>query len=125
MTGQVKEDVLSRFGELGVYILDGKLYFNPRLLKRDEFLREAKTFRYLDVRKKTREIKVDRDCLGFTYCQVPVIYNLSDKRGVQVEFDQGPTLEFTDLHLDLPTSKKVFERTGEINRITVNINKWT
>ena len=124
MTGQVKEDVLSRFGELGVYIQDGKLYFNPRLLKRDEFLEEAKKFRYVDVRKKAREIQVDKDCLGFTYCQVPVIYRLAPNRGVKVEFDRGPALEFTDLHLDLSTSKKVFERTGEINKITVSVNKW-
>jgi hypothetical protein len=35
MTGQVKEDILSRFGELGVVVEDGKLIFSPGLLKKN------------------------------------------------------------------------------------------
>ena len=38
MTGQVKEDILSRFGELGVFVKEGRLFFNPCLLRKDEFL---------------------------------------------------------------------------------------
>ena len=34
MTGQVKEDILSSFGELGVFVKNGKLVFNPRLLRK-------------------------------------------------------------------------------------------
>jgi hypothetical protein len=37
MTGQVKEDILSRIGELGINVKDGKIIFNPRLLRRNEF----------------------------------------------------------------------------------------
>jgi hypothetical protein len=38
MTGQVKEDVLARWGELGVEVRDGRLGFAPTLLPRAEFL---------------------------------------------------------------------------------------
>ena len=38
MTGQVKEDILCRFGELGVFVKEGKLYFDPCLLRKEEFL---------------------------------------------------------------------------------------
>ena len=34
MTGQVKEDIISRFGELGVEVHDGCLFIRPRLLQR-------------------------------------------------------------------------------------------
>jgi hypothetical protein len=34
MTGQVKEDILSRFGELGVFVNEGCIHFNPCLLRR-------------------------------------------------------------------------------------------
>jgi hypothetical protein len=34
MTGQVKEDIISRFGELGVFVNLGKLYFYPCLLRK-------------------------------------------------------------------------------------------
>ena len=38
MTGQVKEDILCRFGELGVFVKEGKVGFNPKLLRRYEFV---------------------------------------------------------------------------------------
>ena len=44
MTGQVKEDILSRFGELGVFVKEGKLFFNPRLLRENEFLKDPSSF---------------------------------------------------------------------------------
>ena len=37
MTGQVKEDILSRFGELGVRVSDGTLGFDPTILHVNEF----------------------------------------------------------------------------------------
>jgi hypothetical protein len=123
MTGQVKEDVLSRFGELGVFVRDGKLMFNPRLLRKEEFLKDAGTFAYIDVNNETKEIEVAKDSLCFTYCQIPVIYKLSEKEGLKVVFNQGPDLEFSELNLDEAVTNKVFKRTGEINRIIVSIKK--
>lgn len=47
MTGQVKEDILSRFGELGVRVKDGKVSFRPTLLRDDEYLPDGTlTFSY-------------------------------------------------------------------------------
>ncbi|MFZ1290654.1 MAG: hypothetical protein WAR79_11225, partial [Melioribacteraceae bacterium] len=40
MTGQVKEDILTRIGELGVKMKDGKLVFEPHLLSKNEFLQK-------------------------------------------------------------------------------------
>ena len=37
MTGQVKEEVLSRFGELGLRVAGGAVHFDPRLLRACEF----------------------------------------------------------------------------------------
>jgi len=37
MTGQVKEDVLTRKGELGVKVVEGKLSFHPTLLNQNQF----------------------------------------------------------------------------------------
>ena len=38
MTGQVKEDIISRFGELGVFVEDGTLLFDPCMLRKEEFI---------------------------------------------------------------------------------------
>ena len=121
MTGQVKEDVLSRFGELGVFVSDGKLVFNPRLLRKEEFLKGPKTFTYVDIDKEVKEIEVPKDSLCFTYCQIPIVYHLADHQGLQVVLEDGKVLKSSNLSLDSETSKKVFERSGEIRQIIVSI----
>ena len=123
MTGQVKEDILSRFGELGVYVVDGKLLFNPRLLRIGEFLKKPKTFKYVDVNKDLKSIDLNEGSLCFTYCQIPIIYKLSDKEGLTIVFSEDSILEYNSLELDSQTSKKVFERTGEISQIIVSVKK--
>jgi hypothetical protein len=123
MTGQVKEDILSRFGELGVYVTDGKLFFNARLLRIGEFLKKSKKFTYIDISKEVKQIELEKDSLGFTYCQIPVIYKLSEKEGLTVQFSEDSVLEYDHLNLDVATSKKVFERTGEIKQIMVSVKK--
>ena len=40
MTGQVKEEILTRFGELGIRVSDGRVRFQPTLLRPQELLRE-------------------------------------------------------------------------------------
>lgn len=123
MTGQVKEDILSRFGELGVYVKQGKLLFNPRLLRRDEFLKEPKTFKYVNIYKELKQIELEKGSLCFTYCQIPIIYKLSENESLKVQFDQDRVLEFNNLNIDAQTSNKVFKRTGEISQIIVSIKK--
>ena len=123
MTGQVKEDILSRFGELGVFVKDGKLYFNPCLLRRDEFLTEPKTFNCIAISKEKLEIELQKGSLGFTYCQVPIIYEMSDKESLEVIYKNNSSTVFKTLSLDVKTSKLLFERTGDIVQINVQIKE--
>ena len=123
MTGQVKEDVLSRFGELGVFVKEGKLFFNPQLLRKEEFLNKPNTFKYNNINSQAKEISLEKDSLCFTYCQIPIIYKLANKEGLEVIFNEGSKVELNNLNLDLEISKKVFERTGEVNQIIVHLVK--
>ncbi|QNM86717.1 hypothetical protein H9W90_06260 [Polaribacter pectinis] len=123
MTGQVKEDVLCRFGEIGVFVKEGKLQFNPRLLRKEEFLKTSKDFNYVDVKGKSKSLTLDPETLSFTYCQVPVVYKLSDKNTIKVFFDDNSTQEVQGLKLDLEISKMIFERTGKIEKLIVSIIK--
>ena len=123
MTGQVKEDILCRFGELGVFVNNGNLSFNPRLLRREEFLKKPKTFKYSDLNKVVNQIQLEKDSLAFTYCQVPIVYKLTDKSGLKVEFTNQETIDSVSLNLDTNTSSKLFKRTGDIKLITVYIKK--
>ena len=123
MTGQVKEDILSRFGELGIFVTDEKLHFDPHLLRIDEFLKTPKTFKYVDINKEAKEINLEKGSLCFTYCQIPIIYELSEMNGLKVVFNNGSIVEFEKLNLDTETTQKVFKRNGEISQIYVSINK--
>ena len=123
MTGQVKEDILSRFGELGVYVNNGKLLFNARLLRNEEFLTESVMFKYTAIDKATKQIELAKNSLAFTYCQIPIIYKKADKEHLEVVYNNGLSAEFKNSSLDVETSKKVFSRTGEVNRIIVSVKK--
>jgi hypothetical protein len=123
MTGQVKEDVLSRIGELGVFVRAGKIIFNPRLLRASEFLKTPKTFEYTAISKEDKTIELIEGSLGFTYCQVPVIYKNTPVQGVKIFYVDGSVKELKDLILDESTSKLVFERTGTVAKIEVSVKK--
>lgn len=121
MTGQVKEDLLSRFGELGVVVKKGSLCFAPYLLKREEFMASPQQFEYLDRQAEKKKLSLPAKSLAFTCCQVPIVYKLGDKAGIVVHFKDGRSAELEEQCLDGKTSQEVFERTGEVVKITVQI----
>ncbi len=123
MTGQVKEDLLSRFGELGVFVKDAKVIFKPRLLKKSEFLDAPQVFEYININSENKQLNIDKNQLCYTYCQVPIIYNLSDDEKVEVIFNNGSNIIFNTLLLDKKTSTKIFDRSNEINYIKVSVIK--
>jgi hypothetical protein len=122
MTGQVKEDILSRFGELGVFVKQGQLYFYPFLLRREEFIAETKNFEYINLFKEKKNIPLQKDSLGFTYCQVPIIYQISKNNTLKVCFNDGSSKIYDGLTVDKTTSNHVFTRSGFVTQIIVNIN---
>jgi hypothetical protein len=123
MTGQVKEDVLSRFGELGVFVKEGCLHLAPLLLRKEEFLTESKSFHFVDVYSKQKTIELQDGSLGFTYCQTPIIYIIGDSNSIEVTYSNGTDAVFNSNKLDVQTSQKLFLRTGEIIKIKVTIDK--
>ncbi|EPR71210.1 hypothetical protein ADIWIN_3255 [Winogradskyella psychrotolerans RS-3] len=122
MTGQVKEDVLSRFGELGIFVSEGKLIFNPCLLRKREFFNEATSFNYTDVFKEKKTIEMVKGSLGFTYCQVPIVYQISEKDSLEISLKDGSIKIFESLKIDPATSAKIFMRTGEVTKIIAHIS---
>ena len=122
LTGQVKEDILSRFGELGVNVCEGKIHFEPKLLRREDFLRTADTFIYLDTSGAERKIKLLPGALAFTYCQVPVVYRLSKRSCLAIEFADRKRLVREVLNLDEKESRSIFERTGAVKSIVCGLN---
>jgi len=117
MTGQVKEEILIRFGELGVVIRGGQVSFRPRLLRRAEFLAEPSTFEPIALDGERLRIELDPGTLAFTLCQVPVVYRLGEERRLLVAETGGATHAVAGDTLDADRSADLFRRTGRIRRI--------
>ncbi len=123
MTGQVKEDFLARMGELGVLVKNGTVKFQPDLLKKEEFLKESKSFRYTDVNFQENELKLEKNMLCFTYCQIPVVYKLAEKDSIQVIYSEEKSIEIDGLKLTSEISNQIFSRTGAVSSILVSLNE--
>lgn len=122
MTGQVKEDILSRFGELGVFIREGRLCFDPCLLRKEEFIKQPETFEYVDVHSEQQQIPLETGSLCFTFCQAPVVYRIAEHDAIEVIRHHQASARFESLTLDASISEQVFARTGEVLRINVQVD---
>jgi hypothetical protein len=123
MTGQVKEEVLSRFGELGLAIEDGAVRLEPRLLRECEFGTDARSLRFVDVDGRWQELQVPALGLAFTWCQVPIVYRLVDHGppAMAVVRDDGSSQALTELSLPAEVSSELFRRSGRIRRLTLDL----
>ena len=119
MTGQVKEDIISRWGELGVVVQKGKIQINPVLLRSEEFLTSSDTFSYFDVFGVERELELGAGSLAFTYCQVPFVYRLAGEAKVRIEYVDGRIENVDGLEMSFVTSSSVLNRIGDIRCVFV------
>ncbi len=117
MTGQVKEDFLARMTELGFQIKNGEIVFDTSLINQKEFLDHEESFEYYDLEGNKQEIKLHAGQLGFTFCQVPVIYTLSDEENITVSFKDGKKKDQQGNAINKEVSSKIFKRSGEVERI--------
>lgn len=96
MTGQVKEEILTRWGELGIFVEKGEILFNPIILRKNE-------------------IKSD-GTLSFTWCGIPVkyIFNSNSENSISINEKTkfGTKIEKSE-------AKSLFERKKTIKEITV------
>jgi hypothetical protein len=123
MTGQVKEDILTRIGELGVKLKGGQLHFQPNFLLRNEFLTQdiQATFVLVDGTKKS--LTIQKNSMAFTVCQVPVIYKIASANHIELYNANGSKETHNTLELSKEQSTKIFLRTGEISQVVVYLDE--
>jgi len=117
MTGQVKEETITRQGELGVLVRKGRISFRPLLLRKSEFLQQESVFATFDVRAEPIEIPLQPGTLAFTYCQVPVVYHLAEEPRIVLTLLDGSTLAAASDSLSRDSSAAIFQRAGAVARI--------
>ena len=124
MTGQVKEELITRFIELGVVVEDGAVSFTPALLRQQEFLGHGVDFRYLNVAGQWNILPIAPKQLAFTWCQVPIVYsvNTDNKNTLRIVYENGEELISNELLINADTARDIFARTGKIAKITVDFD---
>ena len=122
MTGQVKEEIITRFGELGVAVEGGRVRFDPVILEEKELLREPGAFEYFDLGGEARSLELGAGQLAFTLCQVPVVYRLAEGGPrLSIEYADGTKGDIEGKALDAASSRSLFDREGRIVRIEVEL----
>jgi hypothetical protein len=124
MTGQVKEDVITRFYELGVVINQGEISFSPRLLRHSEFLSEPTSWQYF-VGSDVQAENLEAGSLAFTLCGVPVIYRLSEESSIEVYSDRETPTLVSGNKLSAELSQSLFKREKRVKKVVVNLTKGT
>lgn len=99
MTGQVKEDIINRFFELGVQVKDGTIRISQTMLRPSDFLNGE---------------------LSFTYCAVPFIYRLGNDKGIRLQMENDwLTLDAYTISADV--AKHIFNRDNTIKQVIVTL----
>lgn len=103
LTGQVKEDIISRFIELGIRVVDGEIHIVPTMLRKDEFFNGE---------------------LRFTYCGTDFVYRLGNTTELQVETADSTVHSLdTNAALTIPAtlSRHIFARDGQVKQVLVTL----
>ncbi|MFT5084057.1 MAG: hypothetical protein ACI9Y1_002109 [Lentisphaeria bacterium] len=122
MTGQVKEEVISRLLELGIEAEGGEIHFRPIILRKSEFLSAPAALGYYDISGKKQTVELSAGQLAFTYCQIPVVYSLSNDTAITLYKKDGSKEALTTDSIDEATSMSIFDKRGDIIKIEVALN---
>ncbi len=95
MTGQVKEDIISRWFELGVSVQDGQITFSPKVIIPKDFI---------------------GDTLQFDYCGTHITYRLKIEGEPQIAY-----LNNAKATLTKEQSAHIFARDGQINNLELQL----
>ena len=101
MTGQVKEDIISRFFELGVQVQNGQITFCPTMLTDADFHSSCLSPLASNLSPKHGELR-------FSYCGTEIIYRKTANGTGSVT-------------LTAEQSQHIFARDGEIQQIVVEL----
>jgi hypothetical protein len=123
MTGQVKEEVLTRQVELGVFVKEGRISFDPILLQKDEFLIQPTIFEFFTLARKVQRVELPPGSLAFTFCQTLIIYHNHEEPGLEIHFADGKRKNIPGSQLDDETSRHIFKRDGIIEKIVVSLGQ--
>jgi hypothetical protein len=124
LTGQVKEDLIARYLQLGVRVRRGEVTFEPVMLGRDEFLEAPASWRYSAGGGELTE-ELPARSLAFTLCGVPVIYRMAESGRLQIFGEAGAPTVIQGTRLGRELSQSLFRREQRIRKLVVDVPEGT
>ncbi len=121
MTGQVKEEIITRLMELGIRVEEGCIGFHPFIVRKSEFLLSPQTLHYFDVNGQQQTLALAPGQMAFTYCQIPFVYQIGTKFLIEITYLGGSKKKIEDTFIDCSASSAIFRKTGDIHKIKVTL----
>ena len=115
MTGQVKEDLVARRLELGLHVEDGRLTFRSPMPRMGKPLESA----WRGAIGARHDIEVPAGAVAFSVCGVPVVMRTGASARIVLKMADGSSEMVAARSLSQDASRKLFDRSGAIERIEV------
>jgi hypothetical protein len=119
MTGQVKEEIIARWVELGLVVRDGQFCIDPLLVRHREFLAQSTLFEYVDASDRWKSLELELGTLAFTKCQTLFVVHAASEERFVVHWSDGTQQEIHGAALGRKLSREIFQRTGNVVRVDV------
>lgn len=120
MTGQVKEEILSRFGELGLRVENGGIHFDNLLIPKDEFLTEPGCLRWIGQDHQEKQLEVPLGSYAYTFNRVPIVVRKDNRATVTLHLKNGTTETFEGNHLEPVYCRELFLHQDTLEKICVS-----
>ena len=113
MTGQVKEELLTRRMELGIRFSSGEIHFKPSLMLDDEWPTQPRENQLLQRELSAGEV-------FFQLCGVPVLYATGSSASIKVLTVDG----VTDFRIGVAAewSQRPFARDGSVAELHITLS---
>ncbi|MBB6479291.1 hypothetical protein [Spirochaeta isovalerica] len=121
MTGQVKEEVITRLAETGIRIIDGKIAFDGTLIDPQELFSGDETWQLVTAGGQTRRMTLPRNSMGLTFCDTPFVIGKGDKASIKVFFTDGETETIIGSVLPGEYCKSIYSRDNTISQLEVTV----
>jgi hypothetical protein len=116
MTGQVKEEILTRLIECGLEVRRGEIVFSDAPLMSEEAIGEAAAPRLWRPFENGTEIRIEAKEFGFTFCGIPIARSTAKPSSIILERDSAKeTIEGAVIGREL--SERIFFRESGIRSI--------
>jgi hypothetical protein len=123
MTGQAKEEVLSRWIELGIECQDGRICIHPFLVRDSDFLQVASEVALHTPERGAVQLRVPAGALGFTFCGIPMRIHRSGGPKIEIEYSDSSRASTIDFTLSAEDSALILSRSDAIRCVDIFLTR--